>query len=366
MEVPTVAQVRTWAALDVHVKQVRAAVFDVVSGELSERRLSGETEQVVKYVTALPRPARVVYEAGPTGFGLARELSKLDHVQCMICAPGLIPRGPTDRVKTDRRDARRLVRLAMAGELSAVRVPSTEEEALRDLVRAREDVRHDLTRARHRLSKFLLRHDLRFEAAGNWTARHHDWLAGLSFEDSGAQGAFHDYLGAVEALGVRRACLEASLAELAPSSPWAETIARLRCMRGIDTLTAIGLCAELGDFARFERAKQVMSFVGLVPSERSSGEQRRQGPITKSGSLHARRLLVEAAWHYRRAPRAGRELARRQEGQDAEVIALAWKAQRRLHHSWQRLDRRRGKRRTVVAVAIARELSGFCWAVATA
>jgi transposase len=366
MEVPTMVKVRTWAALDVHVKQVRAAVFDVLSGELSERRLPGASDQVTEFISTLPRPARVVYEAGPTGFGLARELGALEGVDCMVCAPGLIPRGPTDRVKTDRRDARRLVRLAMAGELSAVRVPSTEEEALRDLVRAREDVRHDLTRARHRLSKFCLRHGLRFEAAGNWTERHHRWLAELAFDDPGAQAAFGDYLGAVRALEVRRSSLEDALAELAPSSPWAETSARLRCMRGIDTLTAIGLCAELGDFRRFARAKQLMSFVGLVPSEQSSGEQRRQGPITKSGSLHARRLLVEAAWHYRRAPRVGRELERRQAGQDPEVVALAWKAQRRLHRSWERLDRRRGKRRTVVAVAVARELTGFCWAVANA
>jgi transposase len=178
--------------------------------------------------------------------------------------------------------------------------------------------------------------------------------------------AFHDYLGAVDTLAVRREALESSLRELVAASPWAEAVGRLRCLRGVETLTALGLCAEIGDFRRFDRAKQLACFVGLVPSEQSTGESRWQGPITKSGSLHARRLLVEAAWHYRRRPSVSRDLARRQQGQDPEVIALAWKAQRRLHRTWMRLDGERGKRRTVVAVAVARELSGFCWAVATA
>lgn len=153
---------------------------------------------------------------------------------------------------------------------------------------------------------------------------------------------------------------------LVPSSPWAETVARLRCLRGLDTLSALGPCAEIGDFARFDRPARLMSFVGLVPSEHSSGTQRRQGAITKSGSEHARRLLVEAAWHYRRSPRKGRELARRQAGQSQSVCAISWEAQRRLHRTWRRLDSERGKRRTVVAVAVARELAGFCWSVANA
>lgn len=360
------AQVKTWTALDVHVAKVRAASFEVLSGELREQRLPGDESRVVRFVAGLERPVRCVYEAGPTGFGLARRLNEIEGVQCMICAPGLIPRGATDRVKTDRRDARRLVRLAMAGELTPVRVPSPEEEALRDLVRAREDVRCDLGRARHRLSKFLLRHGLRYQGGSAWTERHRQWLAGVEFGDPAAAAALHDYLGAVDALAVRRTGLEQALAALVVSSPWAQSVARLRCMRGVDTLTALGLCAEVGDFARFERAKQLMSFVGLVPSEQSSGERRSQGPITKSGSLHARRLLVEAAWHYRRRPRVGRELERRQRGQEPEIVALAWKAQHRLHRTWQRLDERRGKRRTLVAVAVARELTGFCWAVATA
>jgi len=283
----------------------------------------------------------------------------------VIAAPGKIARPATDRVKTDRRDAELLVRLLMAGQLSAVRVPSVREEACRDLVRAREDVRGDLMRVRHRVGKLLLRHDQRFDG-NNWTGAHRDWLNRVELSDPVAQGVLLDAVGAVDALLVCRDALERQMAALVPDSPWAQTIGRLRCLRGIDTLTALGLAAEIGDFERFPQPAQLMSFLGLVPSEHSSGSQRRQGAITKSGSEHARRLLVEAAWRYRRAPQRGTELARRQDGQPQHVTAISWQAQRRLHRTWQRLDGERGKRRTVVAVAVARELSGFCWAVATA
>ena len=175
-----------------------------------------------------------------------------------------------------------------------------------------------------------------------------------------------DYLGAIDALLIRRDMLEATIDELVPASPWADTIGRLRCLRGIDTLTAVGLCAEIGDWQRFPKAGQLMSYVGLTVSEDSSGQSRRQGAITKTGSGHARRLFVEAAWHYRRAPAKGQPLKRRQAGQPAHVIAISWQAQQRLHRTWQRLDEQRGKRRTIVAVAVARELAGFCWATANA
>jgi transposase len=360
------AKVRTWVGLDVHAAKVVAAVVDGESGELRAYRLSGETAQVVAFCAGLPGPVRVSYEAGPTGFGLARALGAAG-VGCVVAAPGKIERPAQDRVKTDRRDAERLVRLLMIGALHAVRVPSGEEEALRDLVRAREDVRGDLMRARHRLGKLLLRHDVRYDGAGeNWTRRHRDWLGRVALADRGAQVTLADYLGAIDALLVRRDTLEATIAELVPGSPWAQTVARLRCLRGIDTLTAVGLCAEIGDFERFGRAGRLASYLGLVPSEDSSGERRRLGSITKTGSRHARRLLVEAAWHYRRPPRRGTRLAARQAGQDAHVIALAWKAQQRLHRSWQRLHAQRGKRATIVAVAVARELAGFCWAIARA
>jgi transposase len=360
------AQVRSWAGLDVHASKVVAAVVDRETGELGVRRLSGRTQEVVGFCAGLPGPTRVAYEAGPSGFALARALEAAG-VGCVIAAPGKIERPAQDRVKTDRRDAERLVRLLMVDGLHAVRVPTVAEEALRDLVRAREDVRGDLMRARHRLSKLLLRHDVRFEAgtARAWTSRHRDWLGRVEL-DGPAQLTLLDYLGAIDALLVRRDTLETHIERLVPASPWAETVARLRCLRGIDTLSAVGLCAEIGDWQRFERAGRVMSYLGLVPSEDSSGERRRQGAITKTGSRHARRLLVEAAWHYRRPPRRGTTLQRRQAGQDAHIIALSWKAQQRLHHTWRRLDTQRGKRRTIVAVAVARELAGFCWAIATA
>jgi transposase len=297
------AQAKTWAAFDVHVSGVVAAVLDRDSGELWVRRLPGRSADVAAFAAALPGPVRATYEAGPTGFVLARRLEALG-VDCLVCAPGLIPRGPSDRVKTDRRDAERLVRLLAAGELHRVVMPSVEEEALRDLVRAREDLRGDLMRARHRLAKLLLRHEIRFDGPqANWTQAHLGWLAGVRLAQPASQRALEDYRGAVGALMIRREQLEAEIARTLPDSPSAKTARRLMCLRGIDTLTAAGLCAEIGDFTRFGHPAQVMSYLGVVPSEQSSGERRRRGPITKSGSQHARRLLVEAAWHYRRAPR---------------------------------------------------------------
>jgi transposase len=358
------AQVRSWVGLDVHAAKVVAAIVDRETGELGVRRLSGKTEEVVGVCAGLPGPTRVAYEAGPTGFGLARALADAG-VGCVIAAPGKIERPAQDRVKTDRRDAERLVRLLMVDGLSAVRVPSVQEEALRDLARAREDVRGDLMRARHRLGKLLLRHDVRYEDAGErWTRRHRDWLGRVELAGA-AQLALLDYLGAIDALIVRRDALEADIERLVPGSPWAGPVARLRCLRGIDTLSAVGLCCEIGDWQRFQRATQAMSFLGLTVSEDSSGDRRRQGAITKAGSRHARRLLVEAAWHYRRPPRRSTTLAARQAGHGQRVIALSWHAQRRLHQRWQRLEGERGKRRTLVAVAVARELAGFCWAIAT-
>jgi transposase len=356
-------KVRTWTGLDVHAAQVIACVVDAESGEMTVRRLAGETTELVAFCAGLRAPARVAYEAGPTGFGLSRALTAAG-VGCVIAAPGKIERPATDRVKTDQRDAERLVRLLMIDGLHPVRVPGTEEEAIRDLVRAREDIRGDLMRARHRLGKLLLRHDVRYDAAGdNWTARHRAWLVDVELGEPGAHATLLDYLGAIDALVLRRDALEQTISQLIPGSPLADTVVRLRCLRGIDTLSAVGLAAEIGDFTRFERPAQLMSYLGLVPSEYSSGQTRRQGAITKTGSRHARRLLVEAAWHYRRPPRIGTKLQRRQADQPQVAVAISWKAQQRLHQIWRRLDHQRGKRRTIVAVAVARHLAGFCWAI---
>src|SRR3954469_17838096 len=245
------AQAKTWAAFDVHVSGVIAATLERASGELRVQRLPGRSGDGGALAGTLPGPVRATYEAGPTGFVLARRLEAIG-VDCLVCAPGLIPGGATDRVKTDRRDAERLVRLLAAGELHRVAVPSVEAEALRDLVRAREDLRGDLMRARHRLAKLLLRHEVRFDGPqANWTQAHLGWLAGVRLSLPASQRALEDYRGAVAALMIRREQLEAEIARALPDSPWAQTARRLMCLRGIDTLTATGLCAEIGDFTRF-------------------------------------------------------------------------------------------------------------------
>jgi transposase len=355
------AKARTLVGLDVHATKIVAAVLDAESGELRTFRMNGDVGDAAAFCVGLPRPVRAAYEAGPTGYGLARELAKR-RVECVVAAPSKIPRASGDRVKTDRRDAELLVRLLSAGKLHAVRVPGLEEEALRDLVRARESVRVDLMRCRHRLSKLLLRHGIRFDDGPAWTQRHRDWLATITLRWPAAQATMLDAHGAIDALAHRRDQLEREIVALIPDSPWVVQVGRLRCLRGVDTLTAVGLCAEVGDFERFARAEQLMSYVGLVPCESTTGQQRRLGSITKTGSGHARRLLIEAAWHYRPRPRIGKALTDRQSGQPAEAIAIAWSAQQRLHRTWTRLEQR-AKRRTIIAVAAARELAGFAWAL---
>jgi transposase len=360
-EEPAMAKARTLVGLDVHATKIVAAVLDAETGELTFFAMTGEIDRAAGFCAGLPGPVTVAYEAGPTGYGLARELAKR-RVECVVAAPSKIPRASGDRVKTDRRDAELLVRLLLAGKLHQVRVPGAEEEALRDLVRAREQVRVDLMRSRHRLSKLLLRHGIRFEDGHAWTDRHRQWLAATELEWPAAQATLLDVRGAIDALTHRRDALEREILALLPGSPWHAQISVLRCLRGVDTLTAVGLCAEVGDFQRFAKAEQLMSYVGLVPSENTTGQQRRLGSITKTGSAHARRLLVEAAWHYRPRPNLGKALTERQAEQPPEAIAIAWTAQKRLHRTWARLEAR-NKRRSIIAVAAARELTGFVWAI---
>jgi len=355
------AKARTLVGLDVHATKIVAAVLDAETGQLQTFAMSGEIARAVQFCAALPRPVRVAYEAGPTGYGLARELARRG-VQCVVAAPSKIPRASGDRVKTDRRDAEHLVRLLLAGKLHAVRVPGDEEEALRDLVRARESVRMDLMRCRHRLSKLLLRHGIRFDDGHAWTGRHQRWLTGVELEWPAAQTTLLDIRGAIDALVIRRDSLEREILAILPACPWTVQVGRLRCLRGVDTLTAVGLCSEIGDFERFARAQQLSSYIGMVPSEATTGQQRRLGSITKTGSGHARRLLVESAWHYRPRPNLGKTLAERQDGQPQAAVAIAWKAQLRLHRTWTRLEAR-AKPRTLIAVAVARELAGFCRAI---
>jgi transposase len=252
-----------------------------------------------------------------------------------------------------------------AGELRFAHLPTLEQERFRDLVRAIEDARKDQMRARHRLSKFLLRRDLRFPGHDrNWTRAHLRWLATLRFDDAASQATLTDYLIATRAISQRRQLLVAELERLVPDSPHARTIARMRCFRGVDTLTAAGLCAEVSDFARFAKPKQLWSFLGIVSSEHSSGDERRQGSITKAGSPDARRLLVEAVPKYRHRPAVGEGLARRQDGQDPSVVEVAWRCQQRVHRRWIALVARRRKAKGVATVACARELAAFLWEAA--
>ncbi len=346
--------------LDVHARSIRLAA--VRADELLEERTLPYDEEAVERVLRRWPAVRCCYEAGPTGFGLQRHLVERG-IDCWVVAPGLVPQRPGDRVKTDSRDARKLARLLAGGLLEPIHVPSPELEAARDLVRAREDARLDRMRDRHRLSKFCLRHG-RTLPTNSWTIVRRKWLGEQRFEFAAQQQTFDTYVHTVDLVDARIETLERAIRQTAEQEPWRQLVARLRCLRGIETLTALGLVSEIGDFNRFRNAQEFMAFVGLVPSEHSSGEQRRQGSITKVGNSHVRRLLVESAWHARRRPTVGYELARRQRGQEAIVLERAWRCQTRLYSRWQRMAAR-GKPQQKIVVACARELAGFVWAIAT-
>ena len=353
-----------FAGLDVHARKTAAAAVQLGSGEVWKAQLGGSSTAAIEWLQSLPGEVRAVYEAGPTGFELARA-ARAAGVEVMVCAPGAIPRQPGDRIKTDTRDALKLARLHAAGQLRPVLVPAPELEALRDLVRAREDLRGDLMSARHRVSKLLLRQGLIWTGPGEtWGEGHLRWLSKTRFDQPLLEVVFGEYLAHHEVLLARRDRLDALIAEESVKGPWAPTVARLRCLRGIDTLSAVGLVAEIGDSTAFAHPRQLASYLGLVPSERSSGTKRTQGSITKAGSSHARRLLVEAAWHYRRRPALSLRLKRRQQGQPPAAVDAAWRAQLRLHRRWAHLDGQRAKKRTTVAVAVARELACFVWEIA--
>ena len=354
----------TYVGLDVHARSTHAAAIDVVSGELRRARFGAGSEEPIVWLQGLPQPLRACYEAGPTGFALYRAAEAVG-VPVEVVAPSKTPRAPGDRIKTDRKDAELLARLLLAGQLKFVTVPSPSVEAARHLCRAREQVRSDLMRCRHRVSKLLLLHGRVYPEVSTWTQRHRQWLARQQFEEPAAELAYLDTLAAVDGLVARKAALDERLSRLAVEGQWSPTVARLRCFRGIDTLSALVLALEVGDFARFARPAQLASWLGLVPSLDQSGESRRQGAITKTGSGYARRLLVEAAWHYLRPPRIGVTLQNRQQGQPAHVLQIAWRAQHRLHRQYTRL-RGRGKPGNIATVAVARELACFLWAAAVA
>ena len=356
----------TYVGLDVHQEEIAVAMLEGGSRRPKEFRVGGDGRGVRKLVRRLGElggEGRVecAYEAGPCGYALQRRL-EAEGIGCAVVAPSLIPVKPGERIKTDRRDARKLAEQLRAGMLTAVCAPSEAQEAVRDLCRCREDAREDLMRARHRQSKMLLRRGLVYRAGKNWTQKHRRWLLGLVWEHEAERMVFGDYLQAIEQLEERQRGLDAALEEQAGQPPYREPVAWLRCFRGLDTVNAMTVVAELHDIVRFGSARKLMAYLGLVPSEHSSGGSRRQGGITKSGNRHVRRALVNAAWHYRHRPGVGAALRARRQGQPAPIVALADRAQQRLHRRFMHLLLRRGKPPQKAVIAVARELVGFLWA----
>lgn len=355
----------TCVGLDAHKESIQVAMLVPGRSEPVEWQLANEAQAVRRLAKKLLRDAAedvvCCYEAGPCGYALQRQIQGVG-VRCQVVAPSLIPVKPGERIKTDRRDARKLADLLRAGLLTEVHPPTVEEEAARDLCRCREAAKEDLLRSRHRLVKMLLRRGTVWIAGKRtWTKAHREWLRGLRFERLGDRAAFEDYLLAIEQIEERIARLDAKLEGLAQEEPYRDPVGWLRCFRGIDTVTAMTLVTELHDFRRFHSPRELMAYLGLVPSEHSSAGSRRRGSITKAGNCHIRRVLVEAAWHYRHAPALSKKYRRRRRGQPTWTLALADRAQQRLHRRYLRLSAR-GKPHNKVAVAIARELVGFIWA----
>jgi transposase len=353
---------RTSVGLDVHARSVVGCGLDGQTGELFERRLTPDHGEIVAWVRSLPGPVAVAYEAGPTGFGLARSLT-VQGIDCQVVAPSKLQRPSGDRVKTDKRDARHLARLLHLGEIVAVTVPGVEQEAARDLVRARDDVRRDLMSARHRLSKLLLRQGIVYYQGKPWTGVHDRWLRAQHFELPGLQLAFDIAYDTMLSTVARRDRLDTAIAAMAADSAFTPVVVRLGCLRGVSTLTAFGLAVEIGDWTRVS-GRSIGAYLGLVPTESSSGGSRSQGSITKTGNGHARRLLIEAAWHHRKPyRRPGVDLRRRQDMASPAARDRGERANRRLHTRWAGFDARH-KRAVVANTAVARELAGWCWSLA--
>jgi transposase len=355
----------TWVGMDVHAETiVLAALRDSSDAVLFRAEFPNTPKGRERLAGRLAEnaPVRCVYEAGPCGYELRRFLEGRD-IECDVAAPALIPRKPGDRVKTDRKDAEKLARLHRLGDLATVFVPTPAQEALRDLLRTREDAREDLLRRRHRLSKFLLRLGRRYTEGERWTTKHWDWIRAQTFTDRNAETVFREYIVAIEQEVERIRRIEQRIVEESRSPEVGKTIARLRALRGVDTITAMTIITEVIDLNRFRSPRELMAFIGVVPRERSSGGRERRGSITKTGNAHIRRVLIESAWHYQRIPAGTPKTIRvRREGQPPEVIETARKAELRLHRKFMKLTGR-GKPKGIAAVAVARELAGFIWAL---
>jgi transposase len=351
-----------FVGLDVHAESIAIAVADPGRGQPA--LLATIPNDVVALMKRLRRLGRVkcCYEAGPTGFGIQRELSSAG-IDCVVVAPSLVPARSGDRVKTDRRDAVKLARFLRSGDLTEVHVPDAATEAMRDLERARDDAKNAERAARHQLSKFLLRHGRRYPGKCRWTRDHSRWVRAQRFEHEAQQRVLDDYLKAVEDLAERVESLTAHIVQLVESWELRPVVRALQALRGISVLSAVVLVAEIADFARFATAPKFMAYTGLVPSEHSSGEGRRRGGITRTGNSHVRRILVEAAWAYRFRPGRSEAMRRRTRGVSDEVQRVAWHAQERLCGRFRALAAR-GKNYNATTTAIARELAGFVWAIA--
>lgn len=354
------AEDTTYVGLDTHLRKILVSMLPP-GAEPVEWQVPNEPASVRRLFRKLAghRPIRICYEAGPLGYVLKRQLDAAD-LPCSVVAPSLIPRRQGDRVKTDRRDARKLAELLRAGMLVEVQPPTEEEESVRDLWRCREDAQQDLVRARHRLSKFLLRRGLVFHDGFTGSQAHRSWLGKLEFEREADRTVFEDYLLAVEQVAARRSSLDQRIEEVSATPAYRKRVGALRCFRGIATVTGLAVTSELFDVRRFPTPSHVAAYLGMTPSEHSSGDQRRQGGITKAGNTHLRRLLIETAWQYRHKPSVGVQLRKRRAGQPPEIIALADRAQQRLCRRYRRMMMR-GKHHNKIVVAIARELVGYLW-----
>jgi transposase len=351
--------------MDTHKKEHRVAVLYPQTGELQEFAVKNTVQDITKMVKRIHKHSggkvRFCYEAGVCGFVLKRRIESLGAA-CAVIAPSLVPTKPGERIKTDRRDAKKLLGQFVAGQLTEVYAPDRQQEAARELTRLRQTAHENLKRIRHQVVKLLTRHGYLYSQGRHWTARHLAWLRSLEFDLPDLREVFESYFTELQHCLQRLAALDKQVEQLAQREPYRELVGLLRCFRGIDTLTAITVLTELFAWGRFASPAALMAYLGLVPSEYSSGPSRRPGAITKTGNERVRRLLVESGWHYRHRPWVSRELKRRRQGQPQWAINLADRAMLRLYQRYERLLER-GKVPNQAVVAVARELTGFLWAV---